>query len=440
MNQKGAVIVVAAALMFVFIGMAALALDLGNLYLIRNELQNAADAGALAGVRVLYNSDGFVNPEANIIARNAAIANKSQKLPVEVIETEVERGHWSFAEKTFNPVESLVPVTLTPPYSFSTLDSNPDFVNAVRIVTRRGGGPENIPAKPFFSGFWGYLGFNLAARAIAYIGFSQAIEPEAVDKPIAICLQAITGDTGYSCVTGRMINSSGSGSDTNTGGWTNYSQGSDCSTPSANDMSNLLSGCGGSNSNYLFIGSTIGLTNGMQGSATGGNWGRFMDCWKQGKYDSDGDGIPETQLPLDSRGYPTKSWRIKLPIVDCGDDFGPINGCRQDVVVKGTVQVDVVWIVGKGDPSYQDIPTQMDDWSCSGTTQSERIACWNSFVDHFNLRNYDQGGSPTPYAGASSGGGGGPKAVYVKPVCEPLVGPTSGAAFSFFWKNPVLVD
>ncbi len=436
MNQKGAVIIFVAIAMTVFIGVCALALDLSHLYLVRNELQNAADAGALAGVRFLYNPDGFVNPLANVIARNAAIssdngdviANKADKIDVEVLASEVERGHWSFADRTFTPRDSLLPVTLAPPYSFSDLDTNPDFVNAIRIVTRRGGGPENIPASSFFARFWGYLGFNLQAKAIAYIGFSQAVEPETVDKPIAICVQAVAPD--YSCVTGRMINSSGSGPDTNTGGWTNYSQGSDCNTPNASEMTDILGGCGGSNANYLLIGSTVGLTNGMQ-TVT---FDRFRDCWKQGSYDANGDNIPETPIPLDSRGYPTQPWRIKLPLVDCGNGLGPLVGCTSDVQVLGTIEVEVLWISKSGaDPNYTDIPSQMEDWSCLDTSTTEsRMSCWNSFTDRFGLKNYDQGiGSPTPYW---------QKSIYVKPTCNPFVGPTSGAAFNFFWKNPVLVD
>ena len=55
-----------AILLFVFLGIAALAIDVSHLYVVRNELQNAADAGALAGDRFLYNEDGtMVNSGAN---------------------------------------------------------------------------------------------------------------------------------------------------------------------------------------------------------------------------------------------------------------------------------------------------------------------------------------------------------------------------------------
>ncbi|MBP0532693.1 hypothetical protein J8J19_21225, partial [Mycobacterium tuberculosis] len=48
-RQRGVVGVMAPVLMLVILSIGAIAIDLGYLYVIRNELQNAADAAALAG-------------------------------------------------------------------------------------------------------------------------------------------------------------------------------------------------------------------------------------------------------------------------------------------------------------------------------------------------------------------------------------------------------
>ncbi|MCE5264195.1 MAG: pilus assembly protein TadG-related protein, partial [Deltaproteobacteria bacterium] len=53
-RQSGAAAILVAFLMIVFLGIAALALDIGYLYVVRTELQNAADASALAGAGRLY--------------------------------------------------------------------------------------------------------------------------------------------------------------------------------------------------------------------------------------------------------------------------------------------------------------------------------------------------------------------------------------------------
>ncbi len=52
-EERGATFVVVALLIIVLVGVAALAIDTGHLFVVRNELQNAADAGCLAGSPIL---------------------------------------------------------------------------------------------------------------------------------------------------------------------------------------------------------------------------------------------------------------------------------------------------------------------------------------------------------------------------------------------------
>ena len=52
-NEKGVVIFIVAAGLLVFLGMAGLAFDLGRLYNVKSELQNAVDAAAMAGAAEL---------------------------------------------------------------------------------------------------------------------------------------------------------------------------------------------------------------------------------------------------------------------------------------------------------------------------------------------------------------------------------------------------
>ena len=117
-EQRGVIAIVVALLFLGLIGVAALAIDVVHLFLVRNELQNAADAGSLAGARFLYQDDGMsVNENANQIAYQAAVANGSEGSPVDVNWSggnsgDVERGHWSFATRTFTPNESLQPAPL----------------------------------------------------------------------------------------------------------------------------------------------------------------------------------------------------------------------------------------------------------------------------------------------------------------------------------------
>ncbi|MCA9018399.1 MAG: hypothetical protein KDA77_23965, partial [Planctomycetaceae bacterium] len=71
-KRKGAVIVLAAALMVMVLGFATLSIDIGYLSLAKNQMQTAADAAALAGASEL---SGTLSPDivaANV--REAAIA------------------------------------------------------------------------------------------------------------------------------------------------------------------------------------------------------------------------------------------------------------------------------------------------------------------------------------------------------------------------------
>lgn len=64
-RQRGAFLVLAALLMAVLLGMVALGIDVGRLYALRSEIQNAADAAALAAAAEL---DGAANARQRAIA------------------------------------------------------------------------------------------------------------------------------------------------------------------------------------------------------------------------------------------------------------------------------------------------------------------------------------------------------------------------------------
>ena len=63
-NQKGSVLVLIALAMVAILGIAALAVDAGALYLERRELQNAVDAAALAGAKELPMSESLAVDKA----------------------------------------------------------------------------------------------------------------------------------------------------------------------------------------------------------------------------------------------------------------------------------------------------------------------------------------------------------------------------------------
>ena len=261
-NQRGVTAIVVGIALFALIGFAALAIDIGHICVVRNELRNAADAGALAGARVLYNDSGTaVNPGANQEAFNFATANNSEGVVVEVNWAggntgDVQRGHWSFATDIFTPNDSLAAVDLWN-VSDGDLDANLNFINAVRVVARR----EGTPAASFFARIFGHTGFQLNAEAVAYIGFAGTLTPYDVDQPIAICQDSILINDEYSCNIGRMINSGQNETNNETGGWTSFSQDDACTGgTNAQEVRDLV--CGSGNPESIQLGGDMATSGG----------------------------------------------------------------------------------------------------------------------------------------------------------------------------------
>lgn len=447
-SERGAVVAMVAVLMVVVVGLAALTIDVYHLFVVRNELQNAADAGALAGARVLYNDAGTsVNAGANLEAFNGATANKAIStagaIDVDVNWTsgtntgDVQRGHWSFARKQFTPSDSLAAVDL---FGVSTADldnmdgvnytandgSKPVFINAVRVFARR----SDTRAASFFARLFGYDDFALSAEAVAYRGFAGTIAPNEVDQPIAICKQSILIDGEYTCSFGRMMNSGASIADHNTGGWTNFSQ--PCETASTSSLQEILQNCTTGNPDLINLGKEIGTTGGVNDAVIGQPaQPDIMDCWRSGLYDSNDDDVLDASIDTDGDGWPDKLWRVSLPVIDCpGNNISP---CSE---VVGSVTVNIVWILEKDNKIDEDAPYKMEDWSSVDTSGINR---WNSFVTHFGLEMLTA--IDTFELATFENGGFKKKSVYFLPDCEPHepAGVTGGENFGVLAKIPVLV-
>lgn len=399
-NKRGVTAIVVGICMVVLVGFAALAIDIGHLCVARNELRNAADAGALRGARVLYNEDGTeVNTGANQEAYDAARENNSEGVAVDVNwtsenenEGDVQRGHWCFKTHTFTPNASTDAVALWG-VSAEELDANEDFINAVRVVARRQG----TPVASFFARIFGHESFELSQEAVAYIGFAGTLTPHDLDQPIGICQHAILDENGnYSCNIGRMINSGQNEEKKGTGGWTSFSQDDPCrGGTNAQEIRDLV--CGDGNPEMIQLGGEIATTGGQVDIA----FQKLIECWEKAT----------------DRKEP---WNLTLPVVTCpGNNMGT---CEK---IVGAVNLNIIWINRKKD--YDDAPRQMGDWSNS---DPEGEARWNSFVDYFNLKNV--GGSPAPYE---------KKSIYFLPDCTPHapVGISGGVNFGILAKIPVLV-
>ncbi len=432
-DQKGAVAILTAFSIVILIGFAALAIDIANLLAAKNELQNAADAAALAGAQVLYLEDGSaVNPGANEVAYETAIAHLSQGVAIETGEDyasntgDIQRGHWNWISHTFVDNASTLPTELWD-VSDEQLAEDTDFINAVRVAVRRQG----TPVTAFFARIFGYEGFVLEASAVAWIGFAGSIEAYDVDLPFTLCAQAITHDQSvhgkYTCDYGRTTNSGNNADTFNTAAWANLDQDGGANT---NDIRPFIDRpvCEGGNTDPIFF--NLGL------SATGGAVQPLYDdlvyCWEK---------------------ITNKStlWKVTLPVIDCGDSRNPSG--RLGLV--GVLTLYIVWAKDNASVSqYDDIPVEMEgvpemgisDWSQSADclvdadgnsidlgTAEGREACWISFAKHFRLNSVYSNNTPADFM---------KNTIYFIPDCSPHkpIGNSSMNNFGILAKHPVLVQ
>lgn len=149
-GQRGAIIVVTAFSLLVLVGVAGLAVDLGYLYLLKCELQRAADAGAAAGVRSIYpvplsGATLPLNPRCDAaLAKSRDIAQTNLVDGLSPAVANLQTGAWDWNTGVFTP----------------GCATNP-FTNAVSLTTRR----EAVPLS-----FMGVLGFGpatLSASSVA---------------------------------------------------------------------------------------------------------------------------------------------------------------------------------------------------------------------------------------------------------------------------------
>jgi Flp pilus assembly protein TadG len=127
-ETHGATLVWSAILIVMLLGFCGLAIDVGHYVLVKNELQRAADAGALAGVRALFPADPKtatwpVVPDCSTavtVASQVVHWNKTDQAPTVV--ADANTGHWDASQRTFNAGCSA---------------DNATFTNAVKVTTHR---------------------------------------------------------------------------------------------------------------------------------------------------------------------------------------------------------------------------------------------------------------------------------------------------------------
>ncbi len=159
-SRRGAVIVWTAISMTTLLGFAALAVDLGYFRVVQTQLQQGADAAALAGASAFANASQFgksFNPDtltalAESRAQAYAAENTAEGKPLSLNTSDILVGYLSHPENLSNAI-----TTATYPY------------NAVQCTITKNSASSNGPVKTFFANIWGIKGSSLSVTATAML-------------------------------------------------------------------------------------------------------------------------------------------------------------------------------------------------------------------------------------------------------------------------------
>ncbi len=154
-TQRGAVAIIVAASLVALLGITALAVDVGHIFVVRNQTQNAVDAAALRGAAFLY-APGSTTP--NFSPSGPAVTNATNTVSLNITVTgndslAVVANYW----KTLNPSaptnEAAVEVTLTkqvqlyfaPIFGMQYTNVAATAIAVVQSPTVMGQGAINVP-------------------------------------------------------------------------------------------------------------------------------------------------------------------------------------------------------------------------------------------------------------------------------------------------------
>ena len=158
--RRAVVIVWTAISVTLLIGFAALAVDLGYVYVVRDQLQAAADAAAMAGVSAFASPSQFVkNSNPNSLttlavsrAQDYVSKNYADRKTLTLAASDITVGHLAHPEDLTDTI---------------TISVHP--YNAVKCTVLKSSASSNGPVGTFFAKIWGIQNVALAASATAVL-------------------------------------------------------------------------------------------------------------------------------------------------------------------------------------------------------------------------------------------------------------------------------
>jgi len=199
-SEKGVALIYVAIMLVVFIGVAAFAIDVGYQRVVRNQLQNAADAAALAACNRFYRDPSnpqvltSLGPPDWLDAVAEVTTDHGNRLAAIKVNTadakqlsqaSIATGWWDITQSLPGSLWSASTPPSYPPNNPPTSNYGP----AVSVTIAKAGTQNNGPIANFFGGILGVSSTNASATATAVAAAGpvrpNALLPLAINKAVA---------------------------------------------------------------------------------------------------------------------------------------------------------------------------------------------------------------------------------------------------------------
>lgn len=276
-EERGVTAALTAISLTFMVGLSATAVDLGVAFTARNQLQNAADASALAAANTMIGigaKDKAIAQPATALSTAGTIAGANKALGVN---TNLKSppgedfvvGFYDTSVGDFDPDRTGLGI------------SDPDDLTAARVRVRRDA-QANTPVATYFARILGINQFEVSAVSTAYRGYPAGVPQGAVDLPIAVKDTALTNGDQPDC--GKYLTFHSEGEEN--AEWTTFFT----SPSNDNTVDDYVCGC--REVPALSVGDQINVTNGNLSTST---WNHLRERFNDNK----------------SSGQ----WQVTLPVV-----------------------------------------------------------------------------------------------------------------------------
>lgn len=191
-DTHGTAAIIIALCLFVLLGVASLAIDMGQLYAVRNELQNVADAAALGGVAQLIQNQGGQAVRNSTLAFQSALQVAQAQSQLEGLPPVADEARNDLT-MTFGVWDIYAP---SPQQAWTEIGPNcpsDSNANALRVSIKRASGFAFGPVTNFFAAALGMSQTQVSATATAFLGFTAAAGSGTVTIPLAIPQTVMAG-------------------------------------------------------------------------------------------------------------------------------------------------------------------------------------------------------------------------------------------------------